>query len=163
MKQHHVFCTRDVPHANEIVALARASGVSDRDIALIARSDIELGEVPNERKEADTDFMPAAVRGAGYGSLAGIVVGLIGMAVVPLGFLGIVLMGAIGAVVGAWASGLMGSALPDPVRRKFKDQIEAGRVLVAIDADEDTQKMLEQRLAERGAIHLDHHAPAAMR
>lgn len=163
MKEHHVFSTRDIDHANEVVALTRASGVPDRDISLVARSDIELGEIPNERKEADTDFMPAAVRGAGYGSLAGIVVGLIGWAIVPLGALGIALMAAVGAVVGAWASALMGSALPDPVRRKFKDQIEAGRVLVVVDADEDIQKMLEQRLAERGAIHLDHHSPAAMR
>lgn len=163
MKQHHVFSTRDMRHANEVVALTRESGVPDRDISLVARADIELGEVPNERKEADTDFMPAAVRGAGYGALAGVVIGLIGLMIVPLGGLGIVLMAAVGAVVGAWASALMGSALPDPIRRKFHDQIEAGRVLVVVDADEDTQKMLEQRLGERGAVHLDHHSAAAMR
>ncbi|AWV07107.1 DUF1269 domain-containing protein [Marilutibacter maris] len=163
MKQHHVFSTRDMRHANEVVALTRESGVPDRDISLVARADIELGEVPNERKEADTDFMPAALRGAGYGALAGIVIGLIGLMLVPLGGLGIALMAAVGAVVGAWASALMGSALPDPIRRKFQDQIEAGRVLVVVDADEDTQKMLEQRLGERGAIHLDHHSAAAMR
>ncbi|WP_208543138.1 hypothetical protein [Marilutibacter alkalisoli] len=163
MKQHHAFCTRDMRHANEVIALARESGVPDDDIALIARSDIEILEVPNERKEADTDFMPAVLRGVLYGGLAGIVVGIVAMVILPMGMAGLALMAAGGAVVGAWASGLMGSALPDPIRRKFKDEIDAGRVLVVIDADEETQQMLVQRLGERGAVHLDHSAPAAMR
>ena len=55
------------------------------DILLIARSDIELESIPNERKEADTDLMPAALRGAGYGGAAGLLAGLAAVVITPIG------------------------------------------------------------------------------
>ena len=156
MKHRHVFRTRDMAHARAGIALARESGVEDSDIALVARPDIEIERVPNRRKEADTDFMPAALKGAIYGGLAGVALGLVSMAIKPLhfGVVAVAVMAVCGVLVGAWASSLMGSALPDPVRREFKDEIEAGHVLLLIDADEDMHRLLEPRLLAQDHVLL---------
>ncbi len=163
MKHRHVFRTRDLAHARAGIALAREGGVEDSCIALVARPDIEIGQIPNRRKEADTDFIPAALKGAVYGGLGGVALGLASMAVKPLhfGVVAVVVMGVCGILLGAWASSLMGSALPDPVRREFKDEIDAGHVLLLVDADEDLHRVLEPRLVEQGHVLLgrQHVAP----
>ena len=40
-----------------------------------------------------------------------------------------------GAMVGCWASALVGSSLPDPIRAKFDAEIKAGNILVVVDGD----------------------------
>ena len=115
MKTRHVFSTPDLATATAVMDAARGVGIDDDDLLLVARSDIELESIPNERKEADTDFMPAAVRGAGYGGAAAMTVA--------------------GAMVGCWASALVGSSLPDPIRAKFDAEIKAGNILVVVDGD----------------------------
>lgn len=44
--------------------MPREVGVDNDDLSLIARANIELQAIPDERKEARTDFLPAALRGA---------------------------------------------------------------------------------------------------
>jgi hypothetical protein len=148
MKTRHVFSTPDLVAAQATMDAAREAGVDDRDILLIARSDIELASIPNERKEADTDQMPAALRGAGYGSVAGLLAGLTAVVIAPIG---LTLAGAAaatvaGGLVGCWASALMGSALPDPIRRKFDALIQQGRILVIIDGDRELLAQAEARV-----------------
>ncbi|MGO1072066.1 hypothetical protein [Lysobacter sp. CA199] len=144
---------------------AREAGVHDDDILLIARSDIELESIPNERKEADTDLMPAALRGAGYGGAAGLLAGLVAVVVTPIGLTlaGAAAATAAGAMIGCWASALMGSALPDPIRRKFDAHIRAGRILVVIDGDRDLLGQAEARMLANtvGAEILPFDAPKA--
>ena len=117
---------------------ARAAGLENDNLSLIARADIELDSIPDELKDAATDFMPAALRGAATGGGAGLVAGLAALAFPPLGvtLAGAALLTAGGAAVGTWVSSLVGSTVEDPVRRKFEGEIAAGRILVVIDAEE---------------------------
>ena len=137
MKTRHVFSTPDLATATAVMDAARGVGIEDDDLLLVARSDIELESIPNERKEADTDFMPAAVRGAGYGGAAGLLAGLVAVVVTPIGLTlaGAAAMTVAGAMVGCWASALVGSSLPDPIRAKFDAEIKAGNILVVVDGD----------------------------
>ena len=156
MKLRHVFSTPDLPTARAVIDAACKAGVEDDDILLVARSDIEVDGIPDERKEADTDMLPAAVRGAGYGAGAGLLAGLVAIAIPPLG---ITLAGAAaatiaGAAVGSWASALMGSSLPDPIRRKFHDEIEAGNILVVLDGEKDLLTTVEPAVVSAGATPL---------
>ena len=54
MKTRHVFSTPDLATATAVMDAARGVGIEDEDLLLVARSDIELESIPNERKEAPT-------------------------------------------------------------------------------------------------------------
>jgi hypothetical protein len=99
-----------------------------------------------------------------YGAAAGLVAGLLAM-YVP--FFGVTLKGAlalmvIGGLVGTWASVLMGSALPDEVRRTFAAELEAGQVLVVIDAEPESFEQIEPALARAGAVRLPFETTTAL-
>lgn len=163
MKTRHVYTTPDLPAAREAVAAARSAGIDDNDILLVARSDIELDAVPDDRKEADSDMLPAAARGAGLGAGAGLLAGLVAVAIPPLG---VTLAGAAattlaGAAVGSWSAALMGSSLPDPVRRRFEARIEAGEVLVVVDATAAALESADPQIASAGGVRLPFEAPSA--
>lgn len=164
MKQRRVYRTDDIAQATRAVDALRAQGISDGDISLVARSDIELQSIPNRHKEADTDFMPAAIRGAGLGGATGLLAGLAATVITPVGITlaGAAVVGAVGALVGTWASALMGAALPDPIRQKFDDEIAAGRILVLVDAESSVHERLGAALANTGATLLDYEALASM-
>ena len=164
MKIRHVFVTRDVIQARDALLALREQGVGVDDISLVARSDIELDRIPDELKEADTDFVPAAMRGMGIGGATGLLAGLAAVVFAPVGITlaGAAAIGAMGALVGGWSSALMGSALPDPVRQQFDDEISAGRILLLVDDEPDVQPRLQLALAAVGARRLDYEAPSAM-
>lgn len=163
MKHRHVYSTPDVAAAARAVQAAREAGVGEDCIALVARSDIELESIPNQHKEADTDFVPAAIRGAGWGGAAGLLAGLVAVVATPLGLTlaGAAVTGLVGALVGTWASALVGSTLPDPVRQKFHDEIEAGRVLLVVDASGPTLAAADAAVRAAGAEPLPFDAPTA--
>lgn len=164
MKLKHVFLAQDVAQARAAVAALRESGVEYDDISLVARSDIELEAIPDRLKEADTDLVPAAMRGVGIGGATGLLAGLAAVVFAPIGITlaGAAAIGAMGALVGGWSSALMGSALPDPVRQKFDDEIAAGRILVILDADEATHARVAGPLASAGVARLDYESPTAL-
>lgn len=156
MTERHVFSTPDINTAAQVMAAARAAGIKDDNILLVARSDIELEQVPDQRKEADTDMLPAAARGAGYGAGAGLLAGLIAVAIPPVG---ITMAGAAaatlaGAAVGGWISALMGSSLPDPVRQQFEERIEAGQILVILDGEAEVLEAAEPAIVKAGGERL---------
>ena len=61
-----------LPPGGVAIVGAGVFNASDDDILLVARSDIELEAIPDDRKEADSDMLPAAARGAGMGAGAGL-------------------------------------------------------------------------------------------
>ena len=164
MKIRHVFSTPNLEVAQSVMDAARAAGVHDDDILLVARSDIELEEIPNERKEADTDLVPAALRGAGYGGAAGLLAGLAAIVITPIGLTlaGAAAAAVAGALVGSWASALVGSSLPDPIRRKFDAEIQAGRILVVLDGEKPFLDSIEPQVVSAGATPLPFEAAKSM-
>lgn len=164
MKMRHVFSTPDLATARAAMDAALGAGVHDDDILLVARSDIELDSIPDGRKEADTDLMPAAARGMGLGAGAGLLAGLLAVVITPLG---LTLAGAAaatlaGAMVGGLGSALFGSALPDPIRQAFDDQIKAGNILVVVDGPKDLLDAAEQAITATGAVWLPFEASKVM-
>ena len=85
MKHRRIYSTPNLAAAQAALGAARDAGI-DRDcLSLIARSDIEMDAVPDDLREAHTDMVPAALRGAAGGGAVGLVAGLIAVAVPPLG------------------------------------------------------------------------------
>lgn len=164
MKTRRVYSTPDIESARAALSAARQAGIPDEDLSLVARHDIELDVIPEDRKEDHSDFMPAAVRGLAQGGATGLLAGLVALAIPPLGvtLAGAVAVGAAGAAVGAWSGALMGSAVPDPVRRKFEDEIEAGRILLVVDGDGDVGERADVAVVSTGATPLPFEQPTAL-
>lgn len=164
MKVRRVYSTSSLPAAQTAIRDIRDAGIEDDDISLIARSDIELERVPEHQKEASTDFKHAALRGAGLGGATGLLAGLAAVAFPPLGLTiaGVALTTLGGAAVGTWASALVGASLPDPIRRRFEDEIEAGRILIVIDGEGEALERAEAALSAAGAVHLPYDEPSAL-
>ncbi|PPV06701.1 hypothetical protein XBLMG947_2273 [Xanthomonas bromi] len=164
MKLRHVYRTADLDSAQRVLQAARSAGIDNDALSLIARSDIELQAVPDERKDAKTDFLPAAARGAATGGAAGLVAGLVAIAVPPIGLTlaGAGVMALAGALVGSWSSALIGATVPDPVRRQFEDEIQAGRVLVILDAESAALQDAEPAMLAAGATPLPYEAASAI-
>lgn len=164
MKTRHVFSVPDLATAQLAIRAAREAGLTNDNLSLIARSDIELESIPDRHKEASTDFLPAAMRGAATGGAAGLVAGLAAIAFPPLGvtLAGAALLTAGGAAVGTWVSALVGSTVEDPVRRRFEDEIQAGRILVVLDAEDPQLPAAEAAIRAAGATPLDYEATTAL-
>jgi hypothetical protein len=153
MKHRRVFAVDDLGAAAAAIALARENGVGEHDVSLVAREDIELEALPTDLLDPGTDTVPAAIRGAVGGGGLGLLAGLIAAAVPAFGvtIAGAGLLAAIGTMVGTWSSALIGSAVPNEVRRRFEEEIRRGRILVVVDADEDTLAKAAKALREVGA------------
>lgn len=164
MQTRHVFSVPDLDTARDAIRVAREAGLTNDNLSLIARSDIELESIPDRHKEASTDFMPAALRGAATGGAAGLVAGLVAIAFPPLGvtLAGAALLTVGGAAVGTWASALVGSSVEDPVRRKFEEEIQAGRILVVLDAEDPQLPAAEAALKAIGATALPYEGTTAL-
>ncbi|AKC87117.1 hypothetical protein [Pseudoxanthomonas suwonensis] len=164
MKTRRIYATPNLAAAQAALAAARDTGIDRDSLSLIARSDIEMESVPDDLREAHTDSVPAALRGAAGGGAVGLVAGLVAVAVPPLGITlaGAGLMAAVGALVGSWSAALVGATVPDPVRRRFEDAIEAGQILVVIDAEEAALQRAEAAVMQAGAVPLPYEAASAV-
>lgn len=165
MKTRRVFSTPDLVSARAAIQAAREAGIRDDDISLVARSDIEVGHIPNRRKEADSDFVPAALRGALFGGLAGLVAGAAAVLIFPsvgMSWAGAGLVALAGVLIGMFASSLVGSSLPDPVRQKFDGEIKAGKILVLVDGAVEMLPAVEAAVTRTGAMTLPFDAPVAL-
>lgn len=162
MKSRRVYSTPDLLTAHAAIRAACDAGIRDTDISLVARPDIEVGHIPNQRKEADSDFMPGALRGAMFGGLTGLLAGTVAVLAVGMMWAGAGLAALAGALIGMFASSLVGASLPDPVRRKFDGEIKAGRILVLVDAAEELLPQVEAAVTRIGAMPLPFDAPTAL-
>lgn len=164
MKRRHVFSTSDVPAARLAVRALRAAGVPDDDISLIARDDIQLEEIPEQRIEPNEDFGGGGIKGVLAGGGSGLLAGLVAIIVTPLGLTlaGVAAMTVAGAAAGGWVGMLTGSAEPDLVRRTFEDEIAAGCVLVVVDGGKDMLSTADATLESLGARQLVFNSPTAM-
>jgi hypothetical protein len=163
MKTRHVFATDGVSAAQQALAAARAHGIADDDLSLIARHDIELERIPDDRKQVAMDFMPAALRGSATGGAAGLLAGLVALAVPTMGvtLAGVGALALIGAVVGTWSSSLVGASIPDEVRRTFEREIGDGRVLLIVDGEPKLLPEAEAAIVATGARPLPYQATTA--
>ena len=156
MKIRNVYSCSSLGMAAKAIGAARSADIDDDDIALVARDDIALDRIPDDRKLVMNDFYPAAWRGAAAGGASGLLVGIVAL-ITPIGLTvaGIGVMALAGATAGAWVSALVGASVPDEVHRQFEDEIRAGKILVVIDAPPDRLDHAHDALESLGAHQLD--------
>lgn len=135
--KRYIYAFDSLEPARAAVTRLREAGVDQRCISLIAKSDVQIHDIPDDMLDVSKDFIPAIERGAAFGGASGLLAGLIAMAIPALGIAvgggALLAFTAGGALVGAWTSSLAGAGVPDSVRRRFEDEIERGRVLLVLD------------------------------
>lgn len=153
MSNKRIYSMDTISAVKSTVAALIAADIPKDDIALIARSDIEMEKIPDKYQDASTDFTAAALKGALSGGAVGLIGGLIAMVVPPLGIsiAGAAGIAAIGAMTGTWTGAMVGSSITDPVRRQFESEIEAGRILIVVDTSEDAEDTIDRVMQKAGA------------
>jgi hypothetical protein len=156
MKSRHAFSMPNLAAAEAAVTALREADVSDDDIWLMARDDIESASVPDDLRDTTGDFGRGGVKGLLQGGGTGVVCGLVAMLVpaISIPIAGAAAMVVAGAAVGGWMGMLTGASVPDTVHRKFRDELDAGRVIVAVDGQPDLLQRVDVLLRDRGATQL---------
>jgi hypothetical protein len=164
MKSRHVFSTPDLAAAEVAVNALRQAGIPDDDISLIARHDVENAAIADDRQDTSGDFGRGGVKGMLQGGGTGLLCGLVAVAVPVIGLpiAGAAAMVVAGAAVGGWMGMLTGTAEPDAARRKFQQEIDAGRVIVAIDGESQVLRRADAVLLHMQATRLPFDEPAAL-
>lgn len=162
MKVRHVYSAPNMGMVKRAMGAARKEGIESRGISLIARHDIELQSIPDQRRVLMNDFYPAAARGVVGGAGAGLIIGLAAAAVPAIGLpmIGVGITTLVGATVGAWASALAGAGVPDPVRTKFWHEIEDGSILVVLDGPREQMPHVDLVMNELGLHRLPFERPS---
>jgi hypothetical protein len=163
-KSRCVYLTQDMHAANAAVQAARRAGIANDDLSLVARGDIELENIPEHMTEDHHDFSPGAVRGVAMGGGTGLLLGLIGVVVPPLGITlaGAAAIAVAGAAMGAWTGALVGLDVPDAVSRTFEAEIKAGHILLVVDASEVDHDAARTAIVATGAAVLPFHQSTTM-
>jgi hypothetical protein len=145
MKTRNVYALDSLPRLTNAMDAARGCGVLDEDLAVVARHDIELR------------IDPDAPEPAPHGQLTGLLAGLSAVTVPTLGvsIAGAGLINLIGNAVGGWVPALAGDTVDDEVRRRYHDEVEAGRILLVVDAEPERQARVAAALREHGAVPMD--------
>jgi len=164
MKARHAFSTPDIATAEAAVNALRQAGVSDDDIWLIARHDVEIAAIPDDLQDTSGDFGRGGVKGLLMGGGSGLLCGLVAIAVPAIGLpiAGAAAMVVAGAAVGGWMGMLTGTAEPDTARRKFHEEIDAGRVIVAVDGEPELLERADAVLLGMNATRLPFDEPTAL-
>jgi hypothetical protein len=138
MRRRLYFILPDVESARGMLNEMLLARIEIRHIHFLGRR----GEVPPDLPESSflqkTDFVHGAQLGLGVGGLAGAVVGLFVVAFPPAGvtlqLVAVLIAALAGALFGAWASSMAASAVPNSKLKRFRDDIESGKVLMMVDA-----------------------------
>lgn len=135
----------------QIVRLRR-QGMGHEHMSLMARPDIVVDRVPSYLIDASMDVLPAIGRGAAFGGASGFLAGLVAVMVMP--WLGIPASGftlfafvVLGILIGTWSAGMVGASIPNKVQRRFDKEINAGHILLVIDAPEAEAECVKKTMA----------------
>jgi len=120
-----------------IVEELRTSGIPESHLHVVANLSCELEDLPRATAWQKTELAHGIEIGIGLGGVAGLLGGLLALSFPPAGLViggGAVLAStAAGAGFGALASAMMKSHEPNHRLHDYRDQIEAGRILLMVD------------------------------
>ena len=152
-----VYAFDSAPDARGAINLLLRNGVGENHLAVLAREDIQLGEIDHFR-EASLDVEPAMARGILTGSLIGLAAGSAALLFPALGVaLSVtdvlwIMLGT--AALGAWTSALIGASIPHKVQRTFDQEIAQGDVLLRVDVKSEEVDHISALLANAFPEHL---------
>lgn len=160
MRRRMYFLLPDIKRARSVYKELLLARIEVNRIHVLAKEGTPLKDLPEATVLQKSD----AVHGAGLGLLAGAATGAAAGGIIllfpPSGLamgLGIVLiMALLGAVMGVWIAGMIGSSTPNTHLEAFSDEIARGKVLLIVDVPRD-------RVDEIARLIRKHHPEADAR
>ena len=137
MRRRLYFVLPDVESAQAIHKEMLLSKIEERHIHVLARTDIDLQDLPEASLVQRSDLVHGAQLGAIVGAFAGVVLGSLA---VMMGYIvsglevwsvGSVTVG--GALIGLFASTMVAVNIPNSRLKPFYRQIEEGNLLMMVD------------------------------
>jgi|WetSurMetagenome_2_1015567.scaffolds.fasta_scaffold04176_9 hypothetical protein len=138
MRRRLYFLLPTVAHCKALVTDLRAQGVSNNQIHVVARDDIELEGLHQANALQKTELAHGLEWGVGLGGIAGLLGGLLAVTFPPAGILlagEAILLGTTlaGAGFGAVVSALVAGDIPNHELDNFQDKIALGEILLLLD------------------------------
>ncbi|MHB1950690.1 MAG: DUF1269 domain-containing protein [Acidiferrobacteraceae bacterium] len=135
------FIAPDVEQAHRAVNELLVERIPEKDIHVIAREGIPLGDLPEASMMQRSDLTSAIEKGVALGGAAGVLAGLVAISLPT----GLVLAGGAtvlattvaGASVGVFGAALKGLDVPNTRLREFEDDIKRGQILIIVDVPAD--------------------------
>ncbi len=140
------FVSPDLGHAHHVVNELKGDGIEERHIYVVAREGMDLEGLPDAGPEND-DFLPAYERGIAVGGTGGLLAGLFALSVPGAPVIGggtALLFGLYGAGLGGLLTGIAGASFSSTRLRKFREEIESGKLLVMADVPADRVDHFEE-------------------
>jgi hypothetical protein len=160
MRKRVYFLLPDVKRTKAVFKELLLARVEERHVHIMAREGMDLGDLPEATQLQKSDVIHGALLGLIAGALTGAAAGAVALMFPPSGLamgLGVVLaMSLLGAVMGVWVSGMIGSSTPSIHLEAFNEEIERGKVLMIVD-------LPRQRADELSGMIRKHHPEADMR
>jgi hypothetical protein len=134
-----------------VVGDLRGAGISDANLYVVAREGTPLGDLPEAGEIARSDFYPQLERGLAVGGTIGLIGGLIAMRVLGavIGGGAVLLFGLVGAGVSGLLSAIAGASFPSSRLAQFEKKIEAGSLLILVDATREQVPLVEAIVKKR--------------
>ncbi|HJV85467.1 MAG TPA: DUF1269 domain-containing protein [Noviherbaspirillum sp.] len=153
MRRRLYFMLPDVPGARSLLDELLLARIEERHIRFCAKDGTPLPDMPEANFLQKTDL----VHGAESGMLVGGAIGLIGGALlvmfppegVRLQMIVVLVAGIVGALFGAWASGMVAAAIPNSRLKAFEAAMERGQVLLMVDVPYRRTQEVEQLVLKR--------------
>jgi len=160
--RRRVYCLLpNVDSARPIVDELLLARIDEGHIHVLAREDIPLNGLPEATLFQKSDLFHGIEVGLVVGGLTGALAGAV--ASFALGSTlhgGVVLVCAVaGALIGAWASGIISTDVRSTRLQPFEAALERGEILLMVDAPKERVREIEALLRRHREAHLEGEEP----
>lgn len=159
MRRRIYWLLPDVDSARRMMDDLLLARIAEQHIHFVAREGVDLSALHEANLLQTSDVVRAAQAGLVIGGAVGAVVGVIAAIWFPI--VGdapqwglAAVLAMIGGAFGAWSSSLIGVSTPSHRLERFRDAIEQGRILLMVDVPRSRVDEIEARLA---SLHPEAH------
>lgn len=160
MGRRMYFVLPDVPHAQQLYKELLLARLDQRGVHVVAKPGTPLGDLPEASVLQKSDATRAAWIGLIAGTIVGAIVGAIVLLVqpsgMPLGAGVVIALALLGAIMGVWVSGMIGSSTPSARLDTLRNEVQQGKVLMLVDVPADRTEEISRMVKQ-------HHPEVDMR
>ena len=137
MRRRLYFLLPNVARARQVVDELLLARIDDHHIHVMAREGTPLGDLPEANLLQRSDFIHGTEIGLSIGGATGILAGLVAITFPPGGIALDSWTLLVTAVAGAWASGMIGTDVPNSRLKEFQSSMDEGQILMMVDVPKD--------------------------